>query len=123
METRRRRQWSCWAGERRYSRRQAQQALGLDGCVGAFPGRAFRDLPTGIDRAVHPRRLPRGRAALDPFLGAGTTALVADRLGRHCIGIELSPAYAEMARIRTAAPALKRDEKKLRGAALPDPAA
>jgi DNA modification methylase len=36
----------------------------------------------------------------DPFLGAGTTALVADRLGRHCIGIELSPQYAEMSERR-----------------------
>ena len=34
---------------------------------------------------------------LDPFLGSGTTALVARRLGRHCIGIELSPEYAELA--------------------------
>jgi hypothetical protein len=33
---------------------------------------------------------------LDPFLGAGTTALVADRLGRNCIGIELNPEYVEM---------------------------
>jgi len=55
--------------------------------------------------------------------GAAITALVADRLGRHCIGLELSPAYAEMARIRTAAPALKRDDKNLRGAALHDAAA
>jgi site-specific DNA-methyltransferase (adenine-specific) len=37
---------------------------------------------------------------LDPFLGAGTTALVADRLGRDCIGIELNPVYAAMARRR-----------------------
>ena len=37
---------------------------------------------------------------LDPFFGAGTTGLVADRLQRHCIGIELNPAYAEMARKR-----------------------
>jgi DNA modification methylase len=37
---------------------------------------------------------------LDPFLGAGTTALVADRLSRNCIGIELSPAYAAMAENR-----------------------
>ena len=37
---------------------------------------------------------------LDPFMGAGTTGLVADRLGRDCIGIELNPEYAEMARNR-----------------------
>jgi len=34
---------------------------------------------------------PEGGTVLDPFLGAGTTALVADRLGDHCLGIELSP--------------------------------
>ncbi len=41
-----------------------------------------------------------GDTILDPFLGAGTTALVADRLGRSCLGIELNPAYAEMAHRR-----------------------
>ena len=37
---------------------------------------------------------------LDPFFGAGTTGLVADRLQRNCIGIELNPVYAEIARKR-----------------------
>jgi DNA modification methylase len=37
---------------------------------------------------------------LDPFLGSGTTALVADRLQRHCIGIDLSTTYADLARNR-----------------------
>lgn len=37
---------------------------------------------------------------LDCFFGAGTTGLVADRLKRHCIGIELNPEYAEIARRR-----------------------
>lgn len=32
-----------------------------------------------------------GDTVLDPFFGAGTTGLVADRLGRHCIGVELNP--------------------------------
>ena len=39
---------------------------------------------------------------LDPFAGAGTTCLVADRLQRHSIGIELNPAYCTMARNRIA---------------------
>jgi DNA modification methylase len=39
---------------------------------------------------------------LDPFFGAGTVGLVADRLGRDAIGIELNPDYAAMARKRIA---------------------
>jgi len=34
---------------------------------------------------------------LDPFAGAGTVALVANRLGRRSIGIEVKPEYVEMA--------------------------
>lgn len=41
-----------------------------------------------------------GGRVLDPFGGAGTTGLVADRLGRDAILIELNPEYAEMARRR-----------------------
>jgi DNA methylase len=37
---------------------------------------------------------------LDPFMGAGTTGLVADRLRRNCIGIELNKDYAKMAKSR-----------------------
>jgi DNA modification methylase len=37
---------------------------------------------------------------LDPFGGAGTTGLVADRLGRDAILVELNPEYAAMARER-----------------------
>jgi DNA modification methylase len=43
---------------------------------------------------------PKGGTVLDPFGGAGTTGLVADRLGRNAILLELNPAYAEMARRR-----------------------
>jgi len=43
---------------------------------------------------------PAGGLVLDPFGGAGTTGLVADRLGRDAILIELNPEYAEMARRR-----------------------
>lgn len=43
---------------------------------------------------------PAGGLVLDPFGGAGTTGLVADRLARDAILIELNPEYAEMARRR-----------------------
>jgi DNA modification methylase len=48
---------------------------------------------------------PVASVVLDPFGGAGTTGLVADRLGRHATLIELSPDYAEQARGRIAAEA------------------
>jgi len=43
---------------------------------------------------------PLGGLVLDPFGGAGTTGLVADRLGRDALLIELNPEYAEIARKR-----------------------
>jgi hypothetical protein len=47
-----------------------------------------------------PEHKPVPQTVLDPFAGAGTTLLCADRLGRNGIGIELNPAYAVMARNR-----------------------
>ena len=44
-----------------------------------------------------------GDVVLDPFLGSGTTAAVAKKLGRHFIGIERDAAYAKVARARIAA--------------------
>jgi DNA modification methylase len=43
---------------------------------------------------------PEGGTVLDPFGGAGTTGLVADRLGRDAILIELNPEYAAIAERR-----------------------
>jgi DNA modification methylase len=43
---------------------------------------------------------PAGGTVLDPFGGAGTTGMVADRLQRNAILIELNPAYIEIARNR-----------------------
>lgn len=41
-----------------------------------------------------------GDTVLDPFCGAGTTGLVADRLWRSFIGLELNPKYVKIARRR-----------------------
>lgn len=43
---------------------------------------------------------PEGGTVLDPFGGSGTTALVADRLGRNSILTELNEDYIEIARNR-----------------------
>jgi DNA modification methylase len=52
-----------------------------------------------------PSHEPVPATVLDPFGGAGTTGLVADRLGRNAILIELNPEYAAMARTRLEADA------------------
>lgn len=39
---------------------------------------------------------------LDPFIGTGTTAIVAKNVGRNFIGIELNPKYIELANKRIA---------------------
>ena len=40
---------------------------------------------------------PEGGIVLDPFMGSGTTGMVASQMGRHFVGIELNPAYTELA--------------------------
>lgn len=64
---------------------------------------------SGAHFAVFPDRLaeiciqagcPPGGVVLDPFLGSGTVAVVAERLGRRCIGIELNPEFVQVAKER-----------------------
>jgi len=54
---------------------------------------------------------PEGGIVLDPFMGAGTTGLVANRLNRNFVGIELNHEYVKMAlkRIREDAPLFTTD--------------
>jgi len=43
---------------------------------------------------------PSKGVVLDPFMGSGTTGLVAKKLGRNFIGFELNPKYAQLANKR-----------------------
>lgn len=43
---------------------------------------------------------PREGVVLDPFIGSGTTGIVAGRLERNFVGIELNPEYQQMAERR-----------------------
>lgn len=54
-----------------------------------------------IDRIVRSSSAP-GDLVLDPFVGSGTTSVIAHRLGRRCLGIERSEEYVAMARERLA---------------------
>ena len=43
---------------------------------------------------------PEDGVVLDPFMGSGTTGMVAKQLHRHYVGIELNPEYTELANAR-----------------------
>ena len=43
---------------------------------------------------------PQGGIVLDPFMGSGTTGIVANKLCRHYVGIELNPDYVKIAERR-----------------------
>jgi site-specific DNA-methyltransferase (adenine-specific) len=60
----------------------------------------FAPYPADLCRIPILATCPRGGVVLDPFCGTGTTLAVAKALGRSAIGIEISPAYAELTRQR-----------------------
>lgn len=60
----------------------------------------FATMPSEIAETCILAGCPVGGTVLDPFGGAGTTGLVADRLQRNAVLIELNAEYAQMARDR-----------------------
>jgi DNA modification methylase len=62
-----------------------------------FPEAHFATWPEALVERIIKAGCPEGGTVLDPFMGSGTTALVARRLGRRSIGVELNPSYCEMA--------------------------
>jgi len=62
-----------------------------------FPGAHFATMPPELARRCILAGCPEGGTVLDPFNGSGTTAMVARRLGRKAIGIDLNPAYLDIA--------------------------
>lgn len=62
-----------------------------------YSGAHFATFPPALIDPCINAGCPEGGTVLDPFGGAGTTGLVADRLQRSAILIELNPAYAALA--------------------------
>lgn len=70
--------------------------------VYSYPESHFATFPPKLIEPCILAGCPAGGVVLDPFSGAGTTALVSWRHGRQSIGIELNPAYIDMAAKRIA---------------------
>ncbi len=83
--------------------------------TGSRNKRSVWNIATGQFKAAHyatfPERLvepcilagcPEGGTVLDPFMGSGTTGVVAKRLRRDFVGVEINPEYWKMATDRIA---------------------
>jgi DNA modification methylase len=75
-----------------------------------YPEAHFATFPPALVEPCIKAGCPEGGTILDPFSGAGTAAMVADRLGRDAIGIELNPDYVAMAERRLARDRLERKQ-------------
>lgn len=90
-----------------------------------FKDAHFATFPPNLIKPFILAGCPVGGIVLDPFLGAGTTAFVSERLGRYWMGCELNPEYVEMIRKRLNKPymldiftAIEMQETKLQKPAL-----
>jgi DNA modification methylase len=70
--------------------------------VKPYSGAHFAVFPSELIEPCILAGAPVGGIVLDPFMGSGTTAQVAQDLGRQYIGCELNPAYGKLQKKRTA---------------------
>ena len=75
----------------------------------SFKGAHFATFPPDLVERCLKSGCPDGGVVLDPFFGAGTTGVVAKKLGMHFIGIELNKEYAEMAEKRIQENTMKKE--------------
>jgi len=60
----------------------------------------FATFPTALVEQCLALTSEKADLVLDPFAGSGTSAEVAQRMGRRIVGIELNPEYAQLAKRR-----------------------
>lgn len=70
--------------------------------VKPYSGAHFAVFPSELIEPCILAGAPLGGIVLDPFMGSGTTAQVAQDLGRQYIGCELNPKYGNLQKKRTA---------------------
>jgi DNA modification methylase len=72
-----------------------------------YEGAHFAVFPTDLIEPCILAGAPAGGVVLDPFMGSGTTAQVAQDLGRKYLGCELNPAYQPLQNKRLAQQSLE----------------
>ena len=72
-----------------------------------YEGAHFAVFPTDLIEPCILAGAPSGGVVLDPFMGSGTTAQVAQDLGRKYLGCELNPAYQPLQKKRLAQQSLE----------------
>lgn len=65
-----------------------------------FKGAHFAVFPETLVEPMIKSGCPKNGIVLDPFMGSGTTSIVAKKLNRNFIGIELNPNYIKIAEKR-----------------------
>lgn len=65
-----------------------------------YKGAHFATFPPDLIEPCILAGAPENGIVLDPFMGSGTTAAVATKLGRFAMGCELNPDYVELIRER-----------------------
>ena len=60
----------------------------------------FATFPVELPKRILRCACPPNGIVLDPFMGAGTTAVAAEELGMQWVGIDLNPKYIEIAKNR-----------------------
>ena len=91
---------------------QGERVFGADGMankrsvwsvpVKPYSGAHFAVFPSELIEPCILAGAPVGGIVLDPFMGSGTTAQVAQDLGRQYLGCELNPDYGKLQKKRTA---------------------
>jgi site-specific DNA-methyltransferase (adenine-specific) len=66
----------------------------------AYPGAHFATFPTALVEPCVASSSGPGDLILDPFIGSGTTGLVALQMQRRFVGVELNPGYMQIAEER-----------------------
>ena len=72
-------------------------------CTNGFRGAHFATFPEKLIEPCILAGCPQGGTVLDPFVGSGTTGVVAKKHGCNFVGCEINPDYAQMAADRIAA--------------------